>query len=558
MTIALSQIFVNRISGNLSRKAVTKASEWAQKYRIMSSKAGAGLMTFDKYPWSREMHDVTCPEVVGQKAAQVGFTETCLDVGFFNIDINRTDVLYILPNERPDAQNFSASRFNAAVEMSPYLQNMFSDVNNVGHKRAGANNFFIRGSRSRSGLKNLSTGLVIMDEFEEMDPDKVQLAELRASGQDKKQIWKISTPWVANTGINVAYLNSSQEHFMFHCPGCSKIIELQFPDNVEICGIDLNDMINIKRSFYKCNHCQYKLDHELKPQWLKKAFWQATNPGMIEDIRGFNLPQMYSPAISAPEIVKSYFVGVIDPLAEQEFYNSRLGKPHVIKGSQVTEAQIAKVICPYDLIDNATPYQSRFQRSIMTMGADVGSVIHYQINLWEYSHENNLLEINYNSIPTIIQIGTVVDFEDLHNFMRDYCIKFCVIDANPETRLSMKFVGAYPGRAYACFYGRGQSGRKIVNTVTVDKAITVDRTSWIDMYLSRFIKSRIKLPRNITYEYKEHVKCLVAGYEKDSQGDTVRRYVNVDGKPDHYAHAGVYSELALPLAFVGGRVEDIK
>jgi hypothetical protein len=75
---------------------------------------------------------------------------------------------------------------------------------------------------------------------------------------------------------------------------------------------------------------------------------------------------------------------------------------------------------------------------------------------------------------------------------------------------------------------------------------TVDRTSWLDATLGRYKTQRILLPRDVSREYREHIKSLVRTYEKDSTGNPVARYVETGA--DHYAHAQNYAEIALPLA----------
>jgi phage terminase large subunit GpA-like protein len=131
---------------------------------------------------------------VGQKAAQMGYTETMLNLTFYNIDILRRDCLYVLPAKTPDAHDFSASRFDPALELSDYLTKLFSDVQNIGHKRAGSVNLYVSGSRSRSGLKSIPAGFLVMDELDEFDQENIPLAMERQSGQKEKQNWKISTP----------------------------------------------------------------------------------------------------------------------------------------------------------------------------------------------------------------------------------------------------------------------------------------------------------------------------------------------------------------------------
>ena len=72
---------------------------------------------------------------------------------------------------------------------------------------------------------------------------------------------------------------------------------------------------------------------------------------------------------------------------------------------------------------------------------------------------------------------------------------------------------------------------------------------------SRFRKGTIKIPKDTTLEFKEHMKNLVKVYKKDADGNPTASYEKVGD--DHYAHAMNYAEIALPLA-IPGVVEDIQ
>ena len=205
---------LKNIQQGLQRQTLDNCSRWAEHCRVMGSPF-PGPWTFNHHPWLRAMHDADDPECVGQKAAQLGYTEVGLNRTFFMIDIKKVSTLYVLPTKTPDASDFSASRFDAALEGSNYLRTMFTDVRNVGHKRSGPVNLYIRGSRSRAGLKSIPAGLIIFDELDEMIQENIPLAQERQSGQIFQQIWYISTPTVDGYGINVFFLNSSQEEFFF-------------------------------------------------------------------------------------------------------------------------------------------------------------------------------------------------------------------------------------------------------------------------------------------------------------------------------------------------------
>ena len=72
--------------------------------------------------------------------------QTCA-LPIYHLDMHSRDALYVLPRET-DARNFSAGRFDAAMELSPHIADMFTHVKNVGHKRARAANLYIRGGQS--------------------------------------------------------------------------------------------------------------------------------------------------------------------------------------------------------------------------------------------------------------------------------------------------------------------------------------------------------------------------------------------------------------------------
>jgi hypothetical protein len=57
---------------------------------------------------------------------------------------------------------------------------------------------------------------------------------------------------------------------------------------------------------------------------------------------------------------------------------------------------------------------------------------------------------------------------------------------------------------------------------------------------------RLVLPRDISLEYRDHLKNLVRTYEKDESGNYKMVYVATGA--DHYAHSLAYAEMALPMA----------
>jgi len=525
----------------LSLKSVVNASDWAEKYRIMGQPF-PGKWSFKNHPWAREMHDAKDEYVVSQKAAQMGVTETALNKTFKAIDVDCSNVLYILPSAQPDAHNFMTSRFDPALELSPHLKNLFSDVSNIGHKRAGAANLFIASSKSPSQLKSNPCPLVIGDEVDEMDINNLKLAFERTSGHVHFQIFLLSTPTIKEQGINNFFLQSSQDHFVFQCPHCSKWTELIFPESLIILGESYDDP-SYRDSYLICKECKHKLEHEDKVNFLKTGKWVKTKDNM--PYRGFYINQLYSIVRPPRDLALAFHQSKHDPAVEQEFYNSKLGMPHSVAGAQVLPEQITACIGNYTQLEAMKG--DSFRKGFVCMGIDVGKVIHYEIT--QYIVDKDGPDLNLKTVARVLKAGSVSLFEELDMLMTSYNVCSCVIDADPETRKSYEFASRFFGRVRTCRYRAGIVGKLIQPSNSEEFGVTVDRTSWLDVSLGRFKHGRIYLPQDISLEYRNHIQAPVRIYKEDNSGNMIGRYSN-GSSADHLAHARNYCELALRL--VGG------
>jgi hypothetical protein len=495
-----------------------------------------GKWTFNHHPWLREMHDCESELMVGQKAAQMGYTEDALNKAFFNIDIKGLSVLYVLPASAPDARDFSTARFDPALENSDHLRTLFTDVKNIHHKRAGFANLYIRGSRSRSQMKSVPVAIVILDEVDEMNQKNISLVFERTSGQVDKQIIMLSTPTIDKFGINYYYLQTTQEHFFFQCPHCSRKTRLIWPDCIVITAKDLLDP-RIKDTHLICKECKGKLEHEDKINWLKTGVWVPSHTDRIA--RGFHISQMYSMTVKPHELAQGFFRAQRDPADEQEFHNSKLGLTHEVEGARVTDKLIEQCIGDHVMQETGT--------GIITMGVDVGSWLHYEIDQWHIDAKRYTSDINMVAKCKVIKVGKVRNFEELDQILLKYRSRYAVIDANPERRKAFEFASRFWGYVRLCFYARGINTKQIHLSNDEELSLSVDRTSWMDTALGRFRRSKILLPKDIPLEYKNHIKAPVRIYEKDKDGNPVGRFVT-GTEEDHYAHARTYSEIALQLA----------
>lgn len=544
----LAKLMAERIAAGLKRKSLTTCSRWAENCRVLGGKDFPGPWTFKYHPWLREMHDSTSTLNVGKKSAQMGYTETVLNRTFFKIDVQGVDCLYVLPAATPDASDFSASRFDPALELSPHLQNLFSDVKNVRHKRAGSANLYIRGSRSRSGLKSVPVGFLVLDEVDEMEQDNIPLAFQRQAGQLETEAWAISTPTAPGMGIDKLFQTTTQEHFFFKCPRCSRLTELVYPDCLLVAGDDVNDP-RIEESAIICKECRGALatgsgHQKAKSAWLGTGRWVEGHTG--RDSRGFYINQLYSPSKygSPVEFAKSYIKAQYNPADETELYNSKLGLAFSPEGAKITDEMLESVRGDHRM------GVTRAGKPV-TMGVDVGKWIHYWVDEWTLP-SSVISDLNVESRARCVMAGKVRQFEELDGLMRNYGVHFAVCDINPEKRKAIEFASRFWGYVKVCYYVRGITGKTIhvprEQNEFHEQAITVDRTAWLDMSFSRFKAKTISLPVDLPMEARVNLKALVRVYEKDPDGNPVGRYIKDANDEDHYAHARAYSEIALPFA----------
>jgi hypothetical protein len=499
------------------------------------------------------MHDCEVEMMVGQKAAQLSYTETALNKILKAIDIDGTSAMYILPTTH-EAGDFSSSRFAPALEMSKHLQNLFSDTKNIGHKRAGNASLFVRGSRSRSQLKSVPVGIVVLDELDEFRQENIAMIFERMSGHETKQSFLLSTPTMDHYGINTYFRRSTQDHFFFVCPRCSKLTELIFPECLELVGDSWTDP-RTAESYLKCKECQGELSHKHKREWLslkgnKPARWISTYTD--RSIQGFYVNQLYSPTVSPGDMAASYLKGQTNPTDEQEFYNSKLGLTHVVDGARVTDGDIIACTRSHKKVHEAVPH------AFCTMGVDVGKWLHYWIDQW-FLDSGAVAgpDINLQAMGKTIKEGKCLHFEELDGLMRQFGISFCVIDANPEKRKALEFAQRFQGYVRLCYYATGIASKKISVHSEEECTVSVDRTSWLDLSQGRFMRRKIMLPCDLSEEAKRHIKALVRIYKKDALGNPVGRYEK-GNEEDHFAHARNYSEIALQLAASNDGPGDIK
>jgi len=560
MSMDLMQELKMTIADGLQNQTLTNCLRWAQHRRVMGGDF-EGPYSTKYHPWVKEMHLSKAPVNYCMKGAQLGLTECTINLAFYAIDMLKKDVLYVLPTSR-NASDFSKSRFNTALKLSPYLKAIFTDVNSIELKQAGSNTLYIRGSRGDANLKSIPVSVLLLDEIDEMSQRAISLSLERLSGQLSKTVWGISTPTVPNFGIHKLSQDSTQELFVFKCPCCGRHTHLIWPDCIEIIGEGVHDQ-RCYESFLKCKKCGGRLEQKDKPNWLRKAKWEIGNQNGNPDIRGFTINQLYSYTVNPGELVIAYFRGFGDEAANVEFHNSKLGQPYIGDGAKISEDDIEACIKGHSK-DDPRPISGE---RIITMGVDQGKIGYVEITEWFFDQYSNDLNVAATA-KVLYETKFGENWSLLDELMREFQVLACVVDADPQILEARRFSRRFPGYVWLSRFRRGVTGKEI--SVSDDDSFapiaTVDRSNWFSAALGRFREPRrIILPRDVSMEYRQHIQAPIRTYvregtveeKKKRQTDNlVAKYISTG--PDHFALARVYSEIALPFAASLTSGEDIE
>ncbi len=280
-----------------------------------------------------------------------------------------------------------------------------------------------------------------------------------------------------------------------------------------------------------------------------------TNPAADSERRGFNISQLYSYTVTPGELVVAYHRSFGDEAAAKEFSNSKLGLPFLGEGAQITDDMLDRCLKNYTIND---PRPEVGGKRLITLGADQGKTGYISVCEWllpEYDRD-----INAVAICKLLWFGKFgeEDWGILDELMREWQVLAAVVDADPNINEARRFSRRFWGYVWLTRYRKGLTAREMTIAEGDNAPIAqVDRSNWLSCLLGRFKVQppRIMLPRDITLDYREHLKNVVRTYEKDEFGNPKLMYVSTG--PDHYMHSLTYAEVALPLAAAITENQDI-
>lgn len=318
------------ISSIMAPPPVLTISEWADKYRMLSSEASAeaGRWRTDRAPYQREIMDAisnnSVETVVIKSSAQIGKSELLLNTIGYYIDYDPSPILLLQPTV-DGAKDFSKDRIATMVRDTPAITEKVSDSkakdsnNTILHKIFPGGHLTLVGANSPAGLASRPIRILLADEVDRYpvsagtEGDPLALAEKRTKTfWNKKKVY-VSTPTERGTSrIEFEFEDSTQEEWCLPCPCCGKYQPLTW------------SQIKFEDVTMECKFCKERFkEHEWKSQEGK---WVVGNPNACESKRGFHINALASPWERWETIIKEFKIAKKDKEKLKTWVNTTLGE----------------------------------------------------------------------------------------------------------------------------------------------------------------------------------------------------------------------------------------
>lgn len=312
-----------------------KISEWADKFRRLSSEASAepGQWMTQRAEYQRGIMDALSEpgvdRIVLMTSAQVGKTELLNNIVGFHVSQDPAPILVLQPTLEM-AETWSKDRLAPMLRDTPCLRDRVADPrsrdsgNTLLHKKFLGGHVTAVGANSAAGLASRPIRIVLADEVDRYpvsagtEGDPLSLAVKRTTTFWNRRIVMCSTPTIKGLSrIEAEWEKSDQRRFYAACPHCQHEQQLvwgqvKWPEG------------RPKQAQYFCAECGAGWSDAERRAAIRWGKWKATNPGARTV--GFHLNELYSPWSTVGDVAAAFLEAKRSPETLKTWVNTALGE----------------------------------------------------------------------------------------------------------------------------------------------------------------------------------------------------------------------------------------
>ena len=469
--------------------------------------------TYDRHEYLLEPYRDNHPDQAEIKSTQMGLTsKAMLRVAYGARYGGYRGILYLFPS-KSDVTDFSKGRIDPLIDENPdTIGKWLKDTDAANIKRIWNSFLYLRGMKSRIGLKSIPVDFIVFDELDEAPQKAVDMAYERMAHSEFKEQLKLSNPTLPEYGIDKAFQLTDQCYWLLKCPKCNHYTDLvgTFPKKA---NKEVPTLIEVNgRVIRACEKCHAELNPSI-------GQWVAKHPS-ITDKRGYQYSQLWSHFVDPAEILHIY--RTTDNI--MDLYNLKIGIAYVEAENRLSVQEVLSCCADYS-IESQDP-------GPCYLGVDQGKDIYVVIG-----------KKHPQKAGQIVHIGVYKNWEELDRLMRNFNITICLVDALPETRNARAFAERFKGKVYLNYYNVHQKGSYAWNEKEL--IVSCNRTESLDASHREIMRQEIILPRSsdIVQEFAEHMHNVAKKLEENEETGS-KRYIYVKLGPDHFRHAFNYEVMA--------------
>lgn len=497
-----------------------------------------GRIDFKNHRYLKKIYSDEFPDIVLEKAVQVGATIFMLSQAIWLVIKQDRDVIYFMPDQGW-ANIISNKRLKEDIILnSPKIKSKMTRtaIDNVKMRKIGKGTIHFRGMISASATQETPVSCVFFDEIDNYKNSgelhqKINEGKNRMLHSDMQWERYASKPTIQEWGIDLLFEESDQRYWNLICPACGKknIIEETFPNCIK----------NKDEIYYlACFACGEPLN-------ANNGVWIPKKPELSNEKHGYHLCHLYTPYVKLKkqlEIWQRIIRGVPRSGEDKEtFKREILGLPYVNTKNQITTAQVLACcrqfnldIVPFEYIDVSGNLMG------IDTGKDTGKGHHYFIGRKEGMNEEEVYKI--------FKIGIAHSFDELGKLMKDYQVKCCVIDPGGNASSADKFQEHFGKEKVILCYYNSTNQQLFINHNKDKGQVLANRTRTLDHSGDHIRLQKVWLPHegicpdvvNFAIQTERLTRIMVT----DSNDIRNKKYKYIDKPPTDFRHAWNYIFIA--------------
>ena len=479
--------------------------------------------SYKKHEYLYGAYADTCPFQVEIKATQGGWTSKAMLKVFYWARYCGTrykGIGYYFPS-RTDVTDLSKARLNPLIEDNPdTIGSWMRDVDAANVKRIWNTSLYLRGLKSRVGMKSAPLDALIIDELDEAPPTAIDMVLERMAHSEEGDFLALSNPTLPDYGIDRLFQTTNMMFFLLKCHKCNEWTDMvgTFPDCLHT--------LKGGRVIRACIKCGAELDPA-------KGEWVAKRP-QITERHGRQWSQLYSQTkMTDPTLILEKFHSTNNLT---DFYNLKIGVAYVDAKNRLSKQEVFACCGDGGMFSESD--------TATYMGVDQGKYLHVVIGKKGKKRGGEIIYIGVHKGNNPNDPNDDSGWKDLDALMKRFKVGRCVVDAMPSKKNARAFADRFPGRVFMCYYNDNQKGSYKWNEG--EKIVQCDRTESLDYSHDVISGQDVTLPRqsDIVDTFADHCHNIAKKLEVDDESGS-SKYVYVKLGDDHYRHSFNYLQLCI-------------